>query len=83
MKKYAIPILKSIVSGILDVHSEKKLFSIKCLKCESIRELEDGFYKSRGNIEVENPDENSIYAGENIVSIRCDKCGNKIFSSDF
>ncbi len=47
MKKYAIPILKSIVTGILDVHTEKKLFSIKCLKCESIRELEQTFSKER------------------------------------
>ncbi|MFA1710248.1 hypothetical protein ACDX66_00865 [Peribacillus frigoritolerans] len=80
MKSYVIPILKGIITGILDVNREYT-FTIKCSKCESLRELEKGFYKRDGDIEVVNGDgigEN----GENIVSIRCKKCGNEIVSSE-
>jgi hypothetical protein len=85
MKSYVIPILKGIVTGILEAkaNSGSKPFIIKCSKCECSRELEDFFYKSSGDIKVENPDENSIYAGENIISIKCNNCGNEISSSDF
>lgn len=60
--------------------SEKKesTFSIKCPECECSVELKDGFTKRSGDIEVGNDDYD-----ENRISIRCNKCGNKIVSSDF
>ncbi|PLR99042.1 hypothetical protein [Bacillus sp. T33-2] len=76
MKSYVIPILKGIITGILDANRESSKFIIKCSKCECLGELEYGFFKESGDIEVDN-------AGENIISIRCSKCGNEILSSEY
>lgn len=82
MKKYAIPILKGIITGILDAKREKISFTITCSECGCIAELGNCFSKESGDITVVNGDgigENF----ENIVSIRCKKCGNSIYSSEY
>jgi hypothetical protein len=82
MKSFVISTLGEIIKGVLGLNSERSKFIIKCPECECLVELEDGFSKSSGDIEVVNGDgfgENS----ENIVSIRCNKCGNRIVSSEY
>lgn len=82
LKSYVIPILKEIITGILDAKSEKISFTITCSECGCLGELKDNFSKESGDIAFVNGDgigEN----GENIVSIRCNKCGNRIVSSDY
>jgi hypothetical protein len=71
--------LEIIAASLDDKYESKKLFSIKCLECGCIRELEDRFLKRSGDIEVDNE---VNYADENIVSIQCDKCRNRIVSSE-
>ncbi|MBO1511138.1 hypothetical protein [Metabacillus bambusae] len=71
-----------ILAEILD-ESESKLFSIKCLKCEHISELENRFFKGSGDIAVDTNEDALVNAEKNFVSIECKKCGNKIFSSEY
>lgn len=82
MKKFVIPILKTIVMELFDAKKNDPMFSIKCLKCGCIRELENIFSKRSGDIEVFN-DENITNADEIIVSIQCNKCGNYLNSSEY
>lgn len=80
MKSFVIPILKGVAIGVLDALNTKKddpLFSIKCLKCGCIRELEYNFSKRSGDIEVFN-DKSVLNDDEIIISIQCNKCGNEI-----
>jgi hypothetical protein len=82
MKKYALPILKGIITMILDAKKEKISFTITCSECGCIGELGDFFSKESGDIAVVNGDgidENC----EKIVSIQCKKCGNSISSSEY
>lgn len=82
MKKFVIPILKTIAIELLDAKKDDPMFSIKCLKCGCIRELEYNFSKRSGDIGVFN-DENILNADEIIVSIQCNKCGNNLNSSEY
>jgi RNase P subunit RPR2 len=82
MKRFVIPILKAIAIELLDVKKDEPMFSIKCLKCGCIRELGYRFSKRSGDIEVFN-DEDIINADEIIVSIKCNKCGNNLDSSEY
>jgi hypothetical protein len=79
MKSLIKTALSVIVLGILSAKSEKISFTITCSECGCIGELKDYFSKEYGDIEVGNGYEN----GENIVSIRCNKCGNRVVSSDY
>lgn len=74
MKSYVVPILKGIIIGILEAKREKISFTITCSECGCIGELGDYLSNESGNIAVVNGDR----SGENIVSIRCNKCGNEI-----
>ncbi|WP_400244585.1 hypothetical protein AB3U99_24250 [Niallia sp. JL1B1071] len=80
MKRFVIPILKEIAIGLLDAKKEEPMFSIKCLKCGCIRDLEYRFSKRFGDIEVFN-DEDILNAEEIVLSIKCNKCGNNLDSS--
>lgn len=82
MKRFVIPVLKAIAIGLIDAKSDDPLFSIKCLKCGCIRELEYSFSKRSGDIEVFN-DESVLNADDIIVSIQCNKCGNNLNSSEY
>jgi hypothetical protein len=82
MKRFVIPILKAIVIGLLDEKKDDPMFSIKCLKCGCIRELEYNFSKRSGDIEVFN-DDSVLNAAEIIVSIQCNKCGSSLGSSEY
>jgi RNase P subunit RPR2 len=82
MKRFVIPILKAIAIELLDAKKDEPMFSIKCLKCGCIRELGYRFSKRSGDIEVFN-DEDIINADEIIVSIKCNKCGNNLDSSEY
>lgn len=82
MKSLVTSALSAILTGILDAKREKISFTITCSECGCLGELENYFPKESGDIAVVNGDgigEN----GENIVSIRCNKCGNRIVSSEF
>ena len=82
MKKFVIPILKTIVVELFDAKKDDPMFSIKCLKCGCIRELEYNFSKRSEDIEVFN-DEYILNADEITVSIQCNKCGNNLNSSEY
>jgi RNase P subunit RPR2 len=82
--KSAAALTFGILAEILSESGSEKLFSIKCLKCERISELEDRFYKRSGDIEVDTANEYTVVnADENFVSIECKKCGNKTYSSEY
>lgn len=66
---------------LLDAKKDEPMFSIKCLKCGYIRELEYHFSKKSGDIEVFN-DEDILNAEEIILSIKCNKCGNNLDNSE-
>ncbi|RKL64711.1 hypothetical protein CR203_24825 [Salipaludibacillus neizhouensis] len=74
------PLVKSILLGItaviLGVERESTKFTIQCSKCDCIGELEHSFLKDSGDIAVDIDD-------ENIVSIKCNKCGSSIYSSEY
>lgn len=82
MKRFVIPIIKTIAIELLGVKRDDPMFSIKCLKCGCIRELEYNFSKRSGDIEVFN-DKSVLNADEIIISIQCDKCGNNLDSSEY
>lgn len=82
MKRFVIPILKAIAIELLDSKQDEPMFSIKCLKCGCIRELEYRFSKRSGDIEVFN-DEDIFNAEKIILSIKCNKCGNNLDSSEY
>lgn len=82
MKQFVIPILKAIAIELFDAKKDAPMFSIKCLKCGCIRELEYNFSKRSGDIEVFN-DESISNADEIIVSIQCNKCVNNLNSSEY
>lgn len=81
MKRFVIPILKTIATELLDAKKDDPMFSIKCLKCGCIRELGYRFSKKSGDIDVFN-DEDIINADVIIVSIQCNKCGNNLNSTE-
>ena len=80
MKEYVIPILKGIITGILDAKREKIRFTITCSECGSQREFEDRYVKESGDISVVIAED---LISENIILIQCNKCGNRLFSSDY
>ncbi|PQD93635.1 hypothetical protein CYL18_18865 [Pradoshia eiseniae] len=82
MKRFIIPILKAIAIELLDEKKDDPMFSIKCLKCGCIRELEYNFSKRSGDIEVFN-DDSVLNSAEIIVSIQCNKCGSNLGSSEY
>ncbi|MCU6602191.1 hypothetical protein OCO53_17120 [Peribacillus frigoritolerans] len=82
MKSYVIPILKGIITGILDAKREKISFTITCSECGCLGELSDFFSKESGDIAVVNGNQFGE-KGENTVSITCNKCGNRIVSSEY
>lgn len=82
MKRFAVPILKAIVIGLLEEKKADPLFSITCLKCGCARNLEYYFTKRSGDIEVFN-EEDIISPDENVVSIQCQECGNTLSSSNY
>ncbi len=82
MKRFVIPVLKAIAIELLDAKKDEPMFSIKCLKCGCIRELEYRFSKRSGDIEVSN-DEDILNTEEIILSIKCNKCGNNLDSSEY
>jgi ribosomal protein S27E len=52
-----------------------EMFLVKCSKCGTLGELEDGFLKKKNDI--------SVYdSGRFTVSIKCNGCGHEIFSSE-
>ncbi|MED3762025.1 MULTISPECIES: hypothetical protein [Peribacillus] len=79
MKSFVTSALSAIITGISDAKKEKISFTITCSECGCLGELENYFSKESGDIAVVNGDG----IGENIVSIRCNKCGNRIVSSEF
>ncbi|SEM74422.1 hypothetical protein SAMN05192533_105163 [Mesobacillus persicus] len=82
MKRFVIPILKAVAIELLDGKKDEPMFSIKCLKCGCVRELEYNFSKRSGDIEIFN-DDSTLSTDEIIVSLKCFKCGNNLNSSEY